>query len=81
MTFKETYLSNPENFKKFIEYQLSFGMEGMPDLNKEEIIKPMMKIEKLIILGDYDDVRPSTVFFEDINGDQSKGYLGWRTQC
>ena len=64
------------------DYQLSFGLEGMPVMNKEEFIHPkgnLLKLEKLCILGDYDDVRPSTVFFIDINGDLSKGYLGWRS--
>jgi hypothetical protein len=67
---------------EIIEYWMkNFGLEGMGVFNNEEFIHPNgspLRLERLVILGAYDDSRPSTVFFTDINCDRSKGYLGWR---
>lgn len=60
-----------------VDFQLSFGLEGRPVFNKDE--EPMkLKASIWMLLDDYDSVRPSTVFYNDINGDLSKGYIGWR---
>ena len=62
--------------QEIINYWLSFGMEGRPIFSKEES-GISCKGDTLMLLDAYDDARPSTVWFKDINGEINKGYMGW----
>lgn len=62
-----------------IKYWLSYSMEGKPIQSLDEWdVRVRLKI--MMMLDRYDNVRPSTVWYKDVNGDKSKGYIGWRKE-
>lgn len=65
--------------KYVIDYWLSHSMEGMPVLSMDEVYA-RLRLQVMLLLNRYDDVRPSTVWYKDVNGDISKGYIGWRKE-